>query len=241
MKTVKKVSIVDSVAEQLMEAIRLKQFAPGEKIPPERELTVILGVSRTALREAVKRLESIGLLSVRQGDGTYVNSSAKQREQVFRHEMKALFSIGDIHLKDFVEARILLESKAVALAAERRTDEDLENLDKIQMLMKKNLKNREDFLRYDMEFHKHLIAMSKNPVLLRFFLSIKDLFIEQTLRSVMTHENLKVIFEAHMEIIKEIRTGNPQEAKQALIHHLENIPTRLLSAVLKRTRSDERK
>lgn len=232
MKAVKKISIVDSIAEQLMEAIRIKQFAPGEKIPPERELTVILGVSRTALREAIKRLESIGLLSVRQGNGTYVNDNADEKERAFRHEMNALFSIGDINIRDLVEARILLETKAVALAAERRSNEDLEHLEEIQGHMEQTLDNRGEFLRYDMDFHKYIIRISQNPVLLRFALSIEDLLLEQTIRSVMTNENLQDALQAHMDITKEIKAQNPQKAEETLKKHLEKIPTRLISGTI---------
>lgn len=239
MKTVKKISIVDSIVEQLLEAIRSKQFSPGEKIPPERELTVALGVSRTALREAVKRLESLGVLSVRQGNGTYVNNSAEQRERVFRQEMQTLFSIGDVNIRDFVEARVLLESKAVALAAERATDEELDRLAHLQNCMEKNLDNREEFLQYDMEFHRYLLKISRNPVLLRFAWSIEDLLREQIKRSVTTHENLKDAFDAHVQIVKELRLRNPVRAEQALQNHLDKISVRLLSAVLSRTRAEE--
>lgn len=239
MKTVKRVSIVDSIVEQLLEAIRLKQFSPGDKIPPERELAIALGVSRTALREAVKRLESLGVLTVRQGDGTYVNNSADQRERVFRQEMQTLFSIGDVNVRDFVEARLLIESKAVALAAERCTDEELAQLEELQKLMEKNLENREEFLRYDMEFHRFLLRISGNPVLLRFAWSIEDLLREQIRRSVTTHENLQDACEAHVHIVKALRAKNPLKAEQALRNHLDKIAVRLLSAVLNRTRSEE--
>lgn len=232
MKAVKKISIVDSIAEQLMEAIRIKQFAPGEKIPPERELTVVLGVSRTALREAVKRLESIGLLSVRQGKGTYVNENAEQKEQAFRNKLRTLFSIGDVNIGDLVEARILLETKAVALAAERRSEEDLRHLEELQELMEKTMGNRSEFLRYDIKFHNYIIKISQNPVLLRFALSIEDLLFEQTLRSVMTNENLKDVLKAHTKITKEIKAQNPQKAERTLKNHLEKIPTRLISGTL---------
>ena len=236
---VRRVSIVDSVVEQLLEAIRSKRFVPGSRIPSERELTAALGVSRTALREAIKRMESLGVLSVRQGDGTYVNDSAEHREKVFRQEMYTLFSLGDVDIRDFVEARALIESKAAALAAERATDEELDHLSYLQSCMESSLGSREDFLQYDLEFHRYLLKISKNPILLRFAWSIEDLLREQIKRSVVTHENLRDAYDAHVQIVHELRSRNPRKAELALLNHLDKISVRLLSVAFSRTQAEK--
>jgi len=242
MQTIKRISLVDSVVEHILQSIQNKRFLPGDKIPPERELTVALGVSRTALREAIKRLESLGVLTVRQGDGTYVRADAGNKEQAFRQGMRDLFSMGDIHMRDFLEARELIESKAVVLAAERATDEELRRLEHLQECMEKSVDDRERFLRYDIDFHRFLMELSRNPILLRFSWSIDDLLNEQIKRSVTTHENLQSALEAHSEIVDAVCSRNPARAEQALRSHLKKISTLLLNAVLNRTKSeDERK
>ena len=239
MQTIKRISLVDSIVEHILQAVREKRFLPGEKIPPERELTISLGVSRTALREAIKRLESLGILSVRQGDGTYVRSGAENKEQAFRRGMRDLFSIGDIHMRDFLEARELIESKAVALAAERATDEELRRLEYLQECLENSMNDREQFLRYDIEFHRYLMEISRNPILLRFSWCVNNLLSEQIKRSVTTHENLQSALEAHSEIVKAVCSRNPARAEEALKYHLKRISVLLLSAVLNRTKSED--
>jgi GntR family transcriptional repressor for pyruvate dehydrogenase complex len=237
MKTVKRVSIVDSIAEQLMDAIHSKQFPAGSKIPPERELTVMLGVSRTALREAVKQLESLGILSVRQGDGTYVNSNAEQQERMFRSEMKSLFSIGNISMRDFVEARVTLEAKAASLAV-NAPEKELDHLSSFIETMENSLDDRAGFSDCDINFHKYIIKLSGNPVLFRFAWSIEDLLVEQIKRSIETHEHLHASLDSHIAIVEALLSKDAARAEQAVRNHLNRVPACLVSAVLKKTREN---
>ena len=237
MKLIKKISIVDSIVEQLLEAIRSGQLKSGEKIPSERQLTVTLGVSRTALREAIKRLESLGVLTVRQGDGTYLNDRAEQQEKMIRQEIQNLFSLGDVGINDFVDGRILIESRAAALATERATDEELLALESLKNQMESNITSPETYVRLDLEFHRSLIKMAHNPVLLRFAWAIEDLMSEQVRRSVLTQETLAASQKAHVEVVEALKSRNPKSAEKSIANHLQKIPTRFISAALNRSPS----
>lgn len=231
MDSIKKISVVDAVMEQILSCVRLGQFVEGERIPSERELTTMLQVSRTALREAIKRLQSMGILTVRHGDGTYLESCARQNELLFREKLKTLFELGEVGIQDFVHARLMLENNAVRLAVERADEEDFDRLEVINKKALENISKPNVFAQCDINFHQTLCEISRNPVLIRFTLSIMDLLTEQIHRSIFNHCNLAQPFRHHQQIIDALRTRNTRLALKSVENHLKRITTQLALAV----------
>src|SRR5579871_6100944 len=95
---------------------------PGEKIPPERELCLHLGVGRASLREALKALEIMGMIETRLGDGTYV---CKRSDFFSRPLLWAIASSSETDARELIEARILIEVELAGLAADHATADDL--------------------------------------------------------------------------------------------------------------------
>ena len=163
--TVKRYSLSRQIADSLEEKITSGEYAVGEKIPPEPELMQIFGVSRNTIREAVKALASAGVLEVKQGDGTYVRSNNRFHANMHRE-------YESVSPRDILETRNALEVSIAQLAARRRTQEDLEKIEKA-------LRNREGFTELnrentlaDMEFHMAVTEACHNKILIDLYQSL---------------------------------------------------------------------
>src|SRR5229473_6136360 len=121
-----------AVFEQLISFIVTDQWKAGDRIPPERDLCVALGIARTSLREALKAMELVGMLDSRVGDGTFV---CPRSEFLSRPLLWAFTGTDHAELRDIMEARMLLEQDLAGLAAERATNEEMEKVaNAVQMM-----------------------------------------------------------------------------------------------------------
>ena len=154
---ISKGSLVETAIESLRQAIEKGHWAIGERLPVEAQLSESLGVIRNTVREAVRVLVHVGMLETRQGDGTYVRATKDAGETLRR--------INRAQLRDKLEVRIMLETEAAKLAAERRDAKDLERM---TLALDERAKAGDDVerrIRHDHAFHTALVAASHNPAL----------------------------------------------------------------------------
>lgn len=154
---ISKGSLVETAIESLRQAIEKGHWAIGERLPVEAQLSESLGVSRNTVREAVRVLVHVGMLETRQGDGTYVRATKDAGETLRR--------INRAQLRDKLEVRIMLETEAAKLAAERRDAKDLERMTLALDDRAKAGDDVESRIRHDHAFHTALVAASHNPAL----------------------------------------------------------------------------
>ncbi|VVS98652.1 Transcriptional regulator, GntR family [Marinobacter salarius] len=154
---ISKGSLVETAIESLRQAIEKGHWAIGERLPVEAQLSESLGVSRNTVREAVRVLVHVGMLETRQGDGTYVRATKDAGETLRR--------INRAQLRDKLEVRIMLETEAAKLAAERRDAKDLERMTLALDERAKAGDDVESRIRHDHAFHTSLVAASHNPAL----------------------------------------------------------------------------
>ncbi|MCZ4286806.1 FadR/GntR family transcriptional regulator [Marinobacter salarius] len=154
---ISKGSLVETAIESLRQAIKKGHWAIGERLPVEAQLSESLGVSRNTVREAVRVLVHVGMLETRQGDGTYVRATKDAGETLRR--------INRAQLRDKLEVRIMLETEAAKLAAERRDAKDLERMTLALDERAKAGDDVESRIRHDHAFHTALVAASHNPAL----------------------------------------------------------------------------
>lgn len=154
---ISKGSLVETAIESLRQAIEKGHWAIGERLPVEAQLSESLGVSRNTVREAVRVLVHVGMLETRQGDGTYVRATKDAGETLRR--------INRAQLRDKLEVRIMLETEAAKLAAERRDAQDLERMTLALDERAKAGDDVESRIRHDHAFHTALVAASHNPAL----------------------------------------------------------------------------
>jgi GntR family transcriptional regulator, transcriptional repressor for pyruvate dehydrogenase complex len=154
--------VTDQVYGQLKENIKKGVWQPGEKIPSENQLVSLFGVSRASIRMAIQKMITLGLLESKVGDGTYVRASGPGAY------ISELVSLG-VKPQDQIEVmefRKALETEALRLAAERATDEDLVELEKIHNRAREAHKKRdlETYFKEDFQFHTQIFKMSKNTI-----------------------------------------------------------------------------
>lgn len=155
-------AVTDDAITKIKQMIVEGDLGPGDRLPREADLAEQLGVSRNSLREAVKALSIINVLSVRQGDGTYVTSLDPQLL------MDAMSFVVDFHRDDsvlaFLEVRRILEPAASAMAAKEMAPEGILALEKILKSVNSE-SSVGDFVAADIEFHRQIAIGSGNPVL----------------------------------------------------------------------------
>ncbi len=157
--TPRRVSLAHKVREQMETLIREGQWQVGERIPAEPELTRQFGVSHNTLREAVQGLIHAGMLLARPGDGTYV-IAADRLDAALDHRLR------QAELSRILEARLAIEKAIVALAAQSRTDQDL---DAIGQALRRCKQRTGDGIETDMAFHATVAAATRNPILCQIY------------------------------------------------------------------------
>ena len=215
----KKVST--QIAEQIRTSILAGEFNPGEKLPPERELAEMFGVSRPSVREALNILTSSGLVETYQGGGTLVRSLVESSAGM---PLSELIRIDGDRALDVIEVRKGMESWTAWYAASRALPEDVRRLKVVIDGMAKNLeelKHSEDF---DAHFHMLVARATHNVVWSHMMQSIFDAmqeFQRDVWRAVyLTEDDQKLLFNHHLRVYEMIRDRNPEGAREAMMDHL---------------------
>lgn len=206
-KGVKRYPLSRQVADQLEKMIESGEYEVGKRIPTEVELMDIFHVSRNTVREAIQSLTSAGVLEVKQGDGTYVRSSNR-----FNANMNMKYS--QVSLDDIKEARNSLELTIVSLAAERRTEDEMEQVMEAFFRRKGlNQATKENTLA-DMEFHMAIAKACHNKILLDLYQSIAA-YLESHIaeRQVETNLDSIQIDELHEKLYMAIKNQEPDTAR----------------------------
>ncbi|PHI19804.1 GntR family transcriptional regulator [Lewinellaceae bacterium SD302] len=219
--TIKVESPVDKIIRQIRGLITSGQLAPGEKLPAERKLAEKLGVGRTHVRDAIQKLEFYGILRTRPQSGTVVAG-------IGITALEGL--IGDVlklEKSDFaslVETRVILETNAAELAAERRTDADLLAIEKALVAYKDKIRAGESAVEEDLLFHLKIAEASKNAVLKSLMLIITPDIVNDFKQYEVCDDRaeLKAFYE-HQEILEHIRNGDAGAAGVAMKVHLQDV------------------
>src|SRR5947209_16807277 len=160
------------VAERLVSEIGERRLRPGDALPTERQLTQEYRIGRSSVREALRMLESQGLIESR-GSGMFVVAEFRNPLDQSLH---LLLSLDESNLGELYEMRKLLEGELAALAAERRTDEDLGRMLTALQEMHDGLDSEERYLDADVRFHLAIAAATKNRCALHMMQALRKLF-----------------------------------------------------------------
>lgn len=218
-------TMVEAIAHALIQYIAKNSLHAGDQLPSERKLVAMTGASRLPLREALALLKGLGIIESRQGKGAFV----KQLDlaSLFGMLSPLLKTQSDIDVRHLFEARLCLEASIAELAAEHRTEEQLQVLDRTLADMRASVKDRATFMQHDTDFHRELARAAANPVFVVFMASIMDLLVEmQTLyRDRVAFRNLAV--REHEALLNAIRSHDAAGARKAVEKHLRNAMERL--------------
>jgi GntR family transcriptional repressor for pyruvate dehydrogenase complex len=209
----------DQVAAQLQALVMEGAFKPGEKLPSERELCDLLGVSRTVVREAIRALVVKGLLEVRPGGGMAVRSpdTALVSELMSMMLRTGTSEIAFAHVQ---EVRRLLEVEIAGLAAERRTDEDLERMEAQLRAMREFEHDPQRWAEADVAFHAAIATATHNPLYPVLLSAIADLLMEVRLTGISLPGTAQKAQRYHWPIFERIKAGERLGARKAMMEHL---------------------
>jgi GntR family transcriptional regulator, transcriptional repressor for pyruvate dehydrogenase complex len=215
----------DQISDFLISEIDSGTLKAGEFLPSEAELSEQFNVSRTVIREALGRLKYDGLLESSQGSRSKVAADGSKR--VFRMNQLEANNLGEIGF--LYEFRAILESEAAALAAKRRTDEDLDEMKKLIAILNRASEEHYDGTNENVNFHKRVTEASKNPYLFDFmeFLGSKIRDLVQADRDSSKQIGLPPeVQEEHIAIFEAISQKEPEEARKAVKTHIQNAAKR---------------
>jgi GntR family transcriptional regulator, transcriptional repressor for pyruvate dehydrogenase complex len=229
-KELKKQSLAESVSLEILEMIRAKKIQPGDKLPPERELATMMGISRPSLREALRALSIMNIVEIRQGDGIYV-TSLKPADLV--EHLEFVFSLDDSTVIQLFEARKIVEPGIAELAAINATEEDLKVLQELRTRSIENAGNLEKFLTVDIQLHGKIVEMAHNPILKRIHSSLTQLSSASRLRTGRIPGVIPRTVTDHDAIIHAISNHDPQQARQAMYDHLNFVEESFINTAVK--------
>jgi GntR family transcriptional repressor for pyruvate dehydrogenase complex len=208
---------VSEVVQYLEQAILSGKWAPGDVLPSERDISAEIGVSRSVVREALGRLASLGLVRSVHGSGTRVEAPS---DKPITAGYRRLLRQGEFRPSDLAAVRLPLETTIARLAAEHRTAEHLERLERAQQLLGNPRAGLEAHVQADLEFHAVLAEASGNPLFGIVLAPIQELLIESRRRTLGRH-GAELAHGHHEAILQAVRTGDAAAAESAMRAHIE--------------------
>lgn len=220
-------TLPDKIADRILSMIQKRQLKPGDRLPPERELAKMMGVSRPVLREALRALSMMKVVENRRRAGTYITSL--EPEMLVDH-LELIFSLDDSTYLDLLKARKVIEPSLTEMAARNLTDEISDQLDRILITTSEAINDEEAFMRADLDLHRLICQTANNLVISRFMASITKLGILSRRRTVKLPEVREETLADHRKIVDALKAHDPEAAKKAMQDHISNIEKRLTKA-----------
>jgi len=225
---VKPRSVSDDIVDQMVSAIFSGDLSVGGKLPPERALAQAFGVGRQALREAIQKLQGMGLLEVRKPQGTFVRDLSAD---VLRESLARIFD-GDVgSFLHFLDVRKWMEAMTAAEAAQHATAEDIAQIETTlpRLCLAASQNDREALDEADVAFHMAIVAATHNGPMVHLVDTFGDImWASHGLRlALLRAQNLQTICEEHSAISEAIRTRAPERARDAMLQHIEMIRRRV--------------
>lgn len=218
-------TVVEATARALIDYIGARGLRPGDRLPSERELVVMTGVSRLPLREALGILKGLGIVEAQHGRGVFV--LPMDPAAVFRMLSPLLRTQADLSAADIVAARLGLEPVLARLAALHRTDADLAALEAALQGMRDRLADQAAFIEHDMAFHQGLAKATGNPIFQVVLAAITDLVRHVQYLFPDRIELRRASIEHHQSILEAVRSGAGEAAAGAMEAHIRNVEERL--------------
>lgn len=215
-KPVESLSQVDKIELSLEEFFKNENFEPGDAIPKEIELAQAMGVSRTAIREAISRFKTLGIIESRKNRGMIMT-----RPDVLGNLQRVMDpKLLDGHtMKEIFEMRLVIEMGIGNILFLRKTDESIAKLEEI--VKKEELTNdRIERLKFDVEFHSMLYSISRNKTILRFQKMLLPIFdyVDSGLPPRKNTKTAKIV--THRDLLNELKQGTPEGFRSKMETHL---------------------
>jgi GntR family transcriptional repressor for pyruvate dehydrogenase complex len=210
-------SQVDKIERRLEEFFRAENFEPGDAIPKEMDLAEAMGVSRTAIREAISRFRMLGIIESRKNRGMIITRPDFLGNM---HRVMDPKLLDGETMKEIFEMRLVIEMGIGDLLFLRKTEESLKKLEEIVINEEKTV-HRIDRLKYDVEFHSMLYKISGNKTIMRFQKMLLPIFdyvdsgLNPKQKSIKNAGSI-----SHRDLLDELRNGSPEGFRVKMYTHL---------------------
>ncbi len=220
----------DDAVEQFVRLVRTGRLQPGVRLPSERRMVELLGVSRSSYREAVRILETMGIITVSPGRGTWICADSDRRAVRLGNPWLAMH---ERDVMDLLELRQILEVRAVALAAERGNDGEFSRIREAQEGIRAAVESgrADDMVNADEAFHLSLAEASGNRVLVS---AVADLYrhLEGTRRAMITIPGRPARMNPeHAEIAHAVLSRDPEMASRTMLQHVRRVEREVAAAI----------
>jgi GntR family transcriptional regulator, transcriptional repressor for pyruvate dehydrogenase complex len=227
LRAIKKTRIHEEVVTQIHELIREGRFKAGDQLPSERELAETFQVSRTSVREALRALETEGLIISRTGMGNFI---ADLPVEALVAPLAKLLIEEKTALADIFELRKVIEPRIAALAAERATSKDIDRLRKLLDDQRQQIEHGETGVDADTQFHFAIGKATQNQALEKLVSGLMDILSHSREESLQTSGRRRASLESHRVIVAAIEAHDEEGARQAMLRHIQQVERNLFSA-----------
>lgn len=222
---IKKSSVVEQAIGRIYDLIKSENLKEHDRLPPERQLSEMLGISRNSLREAIRVLDILGIVRVDQGSGMVIDAS-RVSDSVTRHLSFALLLNRD-KLSELFEARLVIETECAGLAAERATPEEVSVMRDVYAELAASGFERERGIRCELRLHELVAKASRNTVLERILDSLGDILRESRETTVPATGVTTRTIDSQRRIVDAIGNHDAQSARVLMREHISTVAERI--------------
>lgn len=213
---IKNVKVYEIIMNQIKDIVRSGELKRGDKLPSERDLALKLNVSRTSVREAIKALETLGLIESKHGEGNYIRSDF---EDILLEPLSIVFMLLGSDNNEILQLRNVIEPEVAKIAAENITNDEIEKLEDIIEKLSKT-KDSKECASLDKEFHYAIAKASKNHLLSTIIFSVSSLIEEYIDESKIYDDKKEEVIKEHRKILKALKEHNKEKAFNEAKNHL---------------------
>lgn len=219
MRPIEKSNLCDEVFNRIIQDIITGKLGVGDKIASENELREMLGVSRNTIRSALSRLNALGILEARHGEGYYIRNI---NVGIYVNSLLPVMLLSSRDLESITEFRIGVESAGAALAAARADENDISEMERHLLITEESYNDNHKFAIGDMEFHLAVARASKNELFISATEMIKTMYTIWLTGFVKNHGK-EQSSQYHRQIFESIKRGDSISARKQMYDHLSDV------------------
>ena len=221
--------VYHQIFEELQQRIRRGDWLPGERMPSIAQFAREFRVGAGSVREALRSLQSIGLVKIEHGSGVYVVGTRPSTELSSHFQ-----NVGDGLVLALAETRRILEPELASLAAERATDEELIEIESLVRQMETASQQGRDFADLDVQFHRQIAHAARNPILYQTMEGVSDLFLESRRAILLDPDALLRALRYHALIADALRERNAPQARLLMQGHMNSMSDEVVSSEVRK-------
>lgn len=215
-----RVDLTEEIISRIKVLLARGKLKLGSKLPPERDFARLLGVGRPALRQALKALETLGIIESQVGRGTFISRSTSG---LLTAPLDFMMLLNAVTLPELFEVRKAVEVELAGLAAERATEQELALVEAGLRNQEANLDNPESFLVEDLNFHNAIAEAAHNVLFTGILESLSQLLLESRRKLILTERDLSNSFKDHQLVFRGIAARHRTAAREAMFSHLDRV------------------